>query len=1808
MKKYFAPLILWSLISVNASAEQLGELQVSTTFTSKSIFNCTVLNNTNEVKTVRSITYSIDQLGVIYSFNPSLTLYNGQNTAFSELELPSNVEIGVGQTIYVTVSYSKGIENLAQYYRGHFIYAYPGAPTTVVLTGMNLTGNQKYWYDLDVTRAANSLPIKAYRVKLFLGTTKIAEEYLQQGLSPKLTDFVSVGVPRTDFVVSNLHSGDQIRFDVTAIGVSDSMTLSQNIPVTFTPQPIELFTQFSDPYFSSNNPVGIFISGDNLERFQFIENGLISEQFYNPGWHWFSFPEGTHSISIKKWDINDFPADSVTISFSVYGPAIKPSLLMNYSVSQVIKKEGVKTPVEARGLTVNEISNSVSYTDDLGRPHSSVAVAASPGQKDIYTFTIYDQYGRVSSKYLPYVSDQNNGELIENGTAKVLAYYAGTGYDANKKIEKTDFPFSKSIIERSPGSTLFESGSPGEDWQPNDGTMRVYQIPEFTGASSSGLTTSEITNQTINYTTPTVPIPNNIRKVKLYNYWNTVVNVSTNSKLLGSIFYTGTINWTINFTDGTSSVLTTTIAPKDSRVKILDIVIPEGKTLSSISSTIQSLSTTVTPPPNTNNGEVFYHTVVTHNTSFRTSVEYSYLISSSAVHTIRNQSRTNNSSEVLMWDCPETGLPSLNYQMYFQQAQITVMETTNEDGKTSLVYKDRSDKEILKKSTNNGIEVLTYYLYDEQGNLRFILPPMAMQELAANGYQITQQIADRWLTEFRYDEYNRVIYKKIPEAEAIFTVYDRLGRIALTQDGNLRLKNQWMFTKYDRQGRSVLTGLYSHPGLITREALADTVYNWPVLWEQPDYAQTGLSLDLYQGYSNSVFPVRNFWLLTVTYYDEYTWPGMDGETGMKDLVLISGYNSSSTNRTLGKVTGSRVRILRDEQVLAGISNGTSVLSGPFYLAGTLQLSVATARLLPGFRSLNGQNLLIKAGANSSNTLQNWMTSVSIYDDEGRVIQSKSRNQAGGIDYSRSDFDFTGKVLKSISVHNKPGNSSVTVKKRWEYDHSDRVLKVWHQANSQSEVLLVKNNYNDLGQLVEKNLYSKDNGVTFYQSLDYRYNIRGWLKNVNQPNPLNTEFSDNDADAFAYELYYQDKPGDFTNTEGVAYNGNITRARWRSQVSGLTNQQYTFGYEYDDLNQITNSNYYNKPNNGTWGKTNEFRESNFTYDLNGNIKSLLRVKNGLAMDDLAFHHLGNRLAKVNETVAASAFPDDQEGNANLDSQIESKTLLFNTMNAGSQSFSVSDRAGAVADPENSSNTVFRLRNIANQKNASVATSSGWIQINPGLTYKLNFTGSTNGYDAKVAIDWFTTQSATTPISSSAISFASVTPGAKTQSFSAPQTATAAKVRLYIGNTLSASSDEYGYFDNVELLEQAAYSYDANGNMTADANKGMTLEYNLLNLPTKITFAGGTIEWIYTASGAKLAKVVTTPSWITQRDYVNGFEYYTDFETTFDRLEQFPMDEGRMRPTTPGGTTYRYELDLKDHLGNTRMTLTDANNNGIFDNYSVEVLQADDYYPFGMRITRKVTSSENNYTYNGKEHENDFGLNWYHYGARYYDPAVGRWWAVDPVDENYSPMVALNNNPIVFIDPDGKRVFVSDDLLKSEWFNSNVLNTEAFQAMCSMFGEGGPLEKFDITLMSDDIKYSGGQTRFNIDGTAIITDVQEIKFDPSVKYSVTLAIELESPDWDQNWKKDPLKNAKTIDHEFSHIVKFVLDILTTKTGGGIEVNGRQHNSVPVGKANWKENMPKLIEASGGKPKTNASYLGYEQKTFFEKVGDFFSNIFN
>jgi RHS repeat-associated protein len=108
----------------------------------------------------------------------------------------------------------------------------------------------------------------------------------------------------------------------------------------------------------------------------------------------------------------------------------------------------------------------------------------------------------------------------------------------------------------------------------------------------------------------------------------------------------------------------------------------------------------------------------------------------------------------------------------------------------------------------------------------------------------------------------------------------------------------------------------------------------------------------------------------------------------------------------------------------------------------------------------------------------------------------------------------------------------------------------------------------------------------------------------------------------------------------------------------------------------------------------------------------------------------------------------------------------------------------------------------------------------------------------------------------------------------------------------------------------------------------------------------------------------------------------------------------------------------------VTFTDANNDGVVS--TTDIKQINHYYPFGLNMEgnwQGGLAGQNKYQYNGKELNQDFGLDWNDYGARFYDAAVGRWTAVDPLAEKYMRWSTYNytkDNPIKFIDPDGRDV--------------------------------------------------------------------------------------------------------------------------------------------------------------------------------------------
>jgi RHS repeat-associated protein len=234
-----------------------------------------------------------------------------------------------------------------------------------------------------------------------------------------------------------------------------------------------------------------------------------------------------------------------------------------------------------------------------------------------------------------------------------------------------------------------------------------------------------------------------------------------------------------------------------------------------------------------------------------------------------------------------------------------------------------------------------------------------------------------------------------------------------------------------------------------------------------------------------------------------------------------------------------------------------------------------------------------------------------------------------------------------------------------------------------------------------------------------------------------------------------------------------------------------------------------------------------------------------------------------------------------------------------------------------------------------------------------------------------------------------------------------------NTRTASSD-------------VDYAYDKNGNLTYDRHKGISeIKYNYLNLPMYIriddpqnAFIGGTIEFVYDASGAKLQKIVKdknsgVPPVVY--NYVNGVEYKDNV------LQRIAHTEGSVSRQDDG--SYIHEYVLRDHLGNARVTFTDANNDGVVG--ETDIKQINHYYPFGLNMEGNWNGSfpdvKNKYQYNEKQLNTDFGLNWNDYGARFYDPAMARWLAVDPLAEKmrrHSPYNYGFDNPMRMTDPDGR----------------------------------------------------------------------------------------------------------------------------------------------------------------------------------------------
>ncbi|SHN35725.1 DUF6443 domain-containing protein [Chitinophaga sp. CF418] len=1012
----------------------------------------------------------------------------------------------------------------------------------------------------------------------------------------------------------------------------------------------------------------------------------------------------------------------------------------------------------------------------------------------------------------------------------------------------------------------------------------------------------------------------------------------------------------------------------------------------------------------------------------------------------------------------------------------------DEQGAQVLEYKDRNGQVVLKKSQVAGNPgtghigwLSTYYVYDNVGNLRFVITPLAIEAIK-DSWTINSTIADELCFQYQYDEQQRVVMRKLPGSGREFMVYDVRNRLVFTQDSVQRTKfpMEWQATFYDGLNRPTMTAIYK--ASVTRDALQTSMnaattsqsisYVAPVKADLALYNYDGSSLyvapnsilflDGFDSGNNSEIdariepstvgdttvilatnplpniPVSALTPLTYTFYDNYNYSGklafVATDTGKLEATDAQYPDRSPVSEiTTGRVTGSKVRVLGTDK---------------------------------------------------------WLTTTHYYNEKGRSVQMISENNFGGKDVLTTLYNFNGAMLATYFRHQNPKSITPqsTLLTKMTYDHSDRLLTIRERLNDDAglERLVVANDYNELGQLRLKRLGVTPSGAVI-DSLNYSYNIRGWLQGINR-NFVNN--GNNTSNWFGLELSYD------YGFDSSQYNGNIAGVKWKTRADSA----WAYGYRYDTAGRLIKADFTQK-NGGNWSQDKkDFTVSNLTYDANGNIRSMWQKGMiGTKADTIdrltyCYRQNSNKLDSIsdpNPAKTASAKLGDflngtnsgrdyfYDGNGNIvaDSNKHVSAVTYNHLNLPVEI--VIDGKGKITyqyDATGNRLSKMVTDNTGNTPKTMVTDYDGLFVYRQDSLELISHTEGRirpvykTGVPITYAFDYFerdnlgNVRTVLTDQSDFSMYAATMEVAAATE-----------ETALFSNVEESRADKPSGYPDDPTTKENkfvAKLNAKAGGKkigpslvlrvMAGDTVKINTKafyksqrpEQNKQNVPVEdmlidlvkafglATNKGGDIhnselafnntpfnENFYTNDYQRLKEVSReTPSSGRPKAYLNFVLFDDNFKLVESnsgvRQVKEVADELQelvveKMPIEKSGFLYVY-------------TSNESQQDVLFDNMilglsSGPLLEETHYYPFGLTMVGISSYAlagnrypKNRLEYNGIEHTSDLNLNEYDAFYRTFDPQIGRWKQIDPESERHpenTPYHHVFNNPALLSDPLG-----------------------------------------------------------------------------------------------------------------------------------------------------------------------------------------------
>jgi len=1017
-------------------------------------------------------------------------------------------------------------------------------------------------------------------------------------------------------------------------------------------------------------------------------------------------------------------------------------------------------------------------------------------------------------------------------------------------------------------------------------------------------------------------------------------------------------------------------------------------------------------------------------------------------------------ADIVPWKLDGGGLPVRGTNYGANSVRIT--QVTTPDGRIAQTVVDGRGLNIASRKWDGAAWNTTYNVYDEMGRLRYIIPPKMANEPTLSTDQI-----EGFLFEYKYDNRGRVIESRSPGAGWTYAVYDKWSRLVMTRhdgqkDGN---DDSWTFFKYDNFNRQIISGVVTVGGSENRSSL-QTAASTSALgrYESTANDATGYTTD-------ATFPklgsggYTDFEPHAISYFDNYDFKanvGWDAENQDLSTFQPEGFDIPALPRAGYTLLESDHTVTPSEASDKLVYNQGTTVTVPAGVTLTPGSHIAAADHHSS--SVNGMPTGSKVLILGTNT---WLNSVQYYDDRLRPIQTVAENHLGGIDRITSEVNYTtGEVIKTLVEH--IGSESVDLLTEYTYDHVGRLLQTHETVGNAARTLVGDYKYNMLGELVEKNIHSTDGGNSFLQSVDYRYNIRKQLTSIN--NSQLSIGSEATQDVFGLELNYTS--GATVNGQSVSgsFDGNISAISWNSDNDPTTagiqgGAESIYGYTYDDMNRLTDADYATK-NGSTWTGSGGNFDMTASYDDNGNTNNLTRKADGTTIDDLSYTYEANT-NQLKGVADASTNPEgmddyytaptdyayDDMGNRTSDLNKEmveinynhmqlAESMVFNdnskvqyvydalgnrlskaVLDAGGNTIAKVDYVGLVEYLDDEINQVFIEGGRAYKQNGTyhneyfIGDHQGNNRVAFGnLPDRTIYTASMETENSSAEESEFefpsgirSTVENHTPLMNESVALNGTVTG--------KQVGPAKVLNIVAG-------------DEVDLEVWAKYNFNSWDNTSiADIASIVSSAFGGASVGTGAESASGSLSNALgnpSANGLFNGNASGEPEAYLQYMFFDVNHNFVPAGSGF--VSVGGGAEGAFAKLSSGTQTYSQAGYLFVYLVNE----SNQNADVYFDDIKIvhasatasfKVSQVNEYYPYGLPTSnswRDPGYVDPGLLYQAAFSSYDSLTGYYDFQFRNYDPALGQFFAVDPLaagTSGYSPYHANYNNPVMFTDPLG-----------------------------------------------------------------------------------------------------------------------------------------------------------------------------------------------